>query len=159
MLHALVAVYYFPPAPVNSYRWVAMARHLRTLGIEVTILTTRSFGTSPLDSELPVVRTADAAGSAVLRRLLKRPPDPAVAAAPDASPPGLLTRFFVPDPLVLSWNPWALAAANRLLRSGAFDCFVTSSPPLSTSLLGPVVCKRTAWLCDLRDPWRFEDLR
>ena len=161
MIRVLVAVYYFPPAPVNSYRWVAMARHLRAFGVEVTILTTRSFGRSSVDQEMQVIRTGDAAASPTLRRLLGRESisESALVAPPDQAPPGLLTRLIVPDPLIVSWNPWALFAARGLLRSNAFDCFVTSTPANSTALLGPLAGRRTAWLCDLRDPWRFEDLR
>src|SRR5215207_177195 len=78
----LIVTYYFPPeSSVGAHRWRAMSRWLRRLGHEVTVLTTRAFGTLPDDAE-GTVRTFDLAASPALRRLLRRAPPraPAVAA-------------------------------------------------------------------------------
>src|SRR4051812_42917774 len=72
VLRVLIAAYYFPPAPVNSARWVTMSRYLQELGVDATVLTTGAFGSADVDRELKVVRTRDAARSPLLRRLLRR---------------------------------------------------------------------------------------
>lgn len=87
-LRVLVVSYFYPPDDsVGSHRWPAMARYLRRLGHEVTILTTSAFGTLP-DDEPWVVRTRDLQGAATLRRLLRRPPVVAGASAPANGAPG-----------------------------------------------------------------------
>src|SRR4051812_36892654 len=160
-LRVLIATYYFPPAPVNSARWVTMSRYLRELGVDATVLTTSAFGSADVDRELKVVRTRDAAGSPLLRRLLRRgkAPTEGGVALIEKPPPRILTGTLVPDPLVAAWNPFALRAAIRLHRKASFDCFVTSSPANSTHLLGLFLRRAMPWLCDFRDPWRYEDIR
>lgn len=160
-LRVLVATYYFPPAPVNSARWVTMSRYLREFGVDATVLTTSAFGSAEVDRELKVVRTRDAAGSSLLRGFLRRgkAPTDREGTVVEKPPPRILTGTLVPDPLLVAWNPFALRAATRLHRTASFDCLVTSSPANSTHLLGLILRRSMPWLCDLRDPWRYEDLR
>ena len=171
----LIITYYFPPeTSVGAHRWRAMSRWLRRLGHEVTILTTRAFGTLPDDIE-GTERTFDLAGSTTLRRLLRRPeldtePAPAEGAPPHAAPPGaegrsqkvpaILGDLLVPDAQVLGWDPAAAQAARRLVRERRIDCVITSGPPHSTHLI-PLALghRRPAWIADFRDGWGFEPLR
>ena len=76
-------------------------------------------------------------------------------------PPGrVLTSVIVPDALVVSWLPAALATVRRLVRAGDVDCLVTFSPPESTHLIGLLLGRRRpAWVAEFRDGWRFEPLR
>jgi glycosyltransferase involved in cell wall biosynthesis len=154
----VVVTYFFPPSTaVGGARWAAMARHLRAIGHEVTVVTSRVHGEAADDQVVP---TWDLAGTDVLRRLLRRPAlaQPGAAVA-DTPAPGLLTRVLVPDAHVVSWLPGALSAVRRLLRRERVDALVTSGPPNSAHLVGLALGReRPAWLADFRDGWRFEPL-
>src|SRR5829696_123481 len=96
----LLVTYYYPPdVSVGSHRWPAMARYLRELGHELTVLTTSAFGTLP-DDEPWVMRTADLQGLTRLRRLLGRAPEMGPSAAPAPPAPWYLSDALVPDALV-----------------------------------------------------------
>jgi glycosyltransferase involved in cell wall biosynthesis len=138
-----------------------MARSLRELGHEVTILTTSAFGTLP-DDDPWVVRSGDLQSLDRLRRLLRRPPVRAGErpAAPMPPPPWYLVDVIVPDTYLASWVPFAVRAMRRLVRERAIDCVITNGPPHSTHLLGLALGRRRpAWIVDLEDGWRFESLR
>jgi glycosyltransferase involved in cell wall biosynthesis len=160
----LIITYYFPPeTSVGAHRWRAMSRWLRRLGHEVTVLTTRAFGTLPDDLE-GTERTYDLAASPTLRRLLRRPPastptpgDPQMG---EGAPPAIVADLVVPDAHLVGWNPAAAWVARRLVREREIDCVITSSPPQSTHLI-PLALgrRRPAWIADFRDGWRFEPLR
>jgi glycosyltransferase involved in cell wall biosynthesis len=163
MTHRILLVrYYYPPDPsVGSHRWHALARHLRRLGNEVTVLTTSAFGTMP-DDDGQVVRTPDIVTSGLLRRLLRRPPISSAGMPTPrlVPPPRLLSDGPVPDPWLITWLPFVVPAVRRLLRSGKYDCLVTSSPPHSTHLVGLAVRRnRPLWIADFEDGWRFDALR
>jgi glycosyltransferase involved in cell wall biosynthesis len=157
----LIVNYFYPPVPANTARWLSMARHLRRLGHAVSILTTGAFGAHTDDEVNRVVRTGDAAALGSLRKLMGRPPlAKTIGGAPaGSSAVGLLTRTVVPDPYLLSWGPWAVATGSRVVREWGIECVITSTPVESAALVGRVLARRTAWLCDLRDPWTFESLR
>jgi glycosyltransferase involved in cell wall biosynthesis len=166
-LRILVVSYYFPPNPLaGSHRWESMAHALRGLGHEVTVITTDAAGV--LGSDEPwVIRTSDLQTSPTLRRLLRRPDTiaagardvaPAVAdAAPE--PSRLFTRGLVPDTWVVSWLPYAVRAARRVIRERGIEVVITNSPPDSTHLLGLALGRdRPAWVADFDDGWRYEAL-
>jgi glycosyltransferase involved in cell wall biosynthesis len=170
----LIITYYFPPeTSVGAHRWRAMSQWLRRLGHEVTVLTTRAFGTLPDDAD-GTDRTSDLAASSTLRRLLRRPqaqPAPGAATsrtgskapgAPRTSQkvPAILSDLLVPDAHVLGWDPVAARAARRLVRERKIDCVITSSPPHSSHLIPLALGRhRPAWIADFRDGWGFEPLR
>jgi glycosyltransferase involved in cell wall biosynthesis len=144
-----------------------MAQVLREqLGHEVTVLTTGASGS--LDSDSPwVVRTGDLQASPTLRRLLRRPPPDLPPTQPDRSalgddapePSRLFTRFLVPDSWVLTWLPYLVPAARRLIRERRIEAIVTNGPPDSTHLLGLALGrKRPAWIADFDDGWRYEPI-
>jgi glycosyltransferase involved in cell wall biosynthesis len=143
-----------------------MSQTLRELGHEVTILTTRASGS--LDTDTPwVIRTRDLQATTALRRLLRRPPSGGEArfdggrpAAEDQLEPSrVFTRGLVPDSWVLTWLPYAIPAARRLIAERGIQAIVTSGPPDSTHLLGLALGRtRPAWIADFRDGWRYEPL-
>jgi glycosyltransferase involved in cell wall biosynthesis len=160
----LVIAYHYPPDPsVGAHRWVAMARYLRELGHEVTVLTTRVFGTLP-DDDRWVVRGDDLAANERLRRVLRRPSlQHQAAPAPPAElvSSALFTRVVVPDTYALTWVPFAQRLARSLVCDRAIDCVITSGPPHSLHLCGQWLSRGStgpAWLADYRDGWRFEPL-
>lgn len=161
----LVVTYFYPPdVSVGSLRWPPLARALRELGHEVTVLTTSAFG-ALADDEPWVVRTRDLEAPGLARRLLRRPPAPLTAggaAAPGAAAPRMLTDGPVPDAKVISWLPFVVPALRRLVAERGIECVISNGPPDSTHLaplaLGPRG-RRPAWLVDLEDGWRFEPQR
>jgi glycosyltransferase involved in cell wall biosynthesis len=159
----LVLTYHWPPfTGAGAPRWSAMVRHLRGLGHEVTVVTTSLWGSSRPGAEEGVIRTRDLAAIGALRRFLCRP-DPGAArgeAAGGGSAAGVRSRLFVPDPFVVSWAPFAAAAARRVIRGRRIDCVITSSPPDSVHLAGFALGRRRpAWIAELRDGWTLEPLR
>src|SRR4051794_7057316 len=162
-MRLLVVTYPFPPMPsTGSNRWTAMTRYLGALGHEVTGLPTAAFGSLPDDEAHDVIRVPDVVATPRLRRLLRRPPlpEPGQAAAPDVTPPKILTDVVVPDIYAITWAPAAALAARRLHRERRFDAVVTTSPYESTHLvalaLGP---SGPAWVADFRDSWAWQPWR
>jgi glycosyltransferase involved in cell wall biosynthesis len=157
----LVLSYYFPPDPsIGGARWSAMSEWLRRAGHEVTVITSRASGGGG-QADPWVERTFDIGAVDTARRLLRRstvlPAErPAVAHKP---PPWWFTDVIVPDECLLTWFPSALRRARRIVKEREIDCVITSGPPNSTHLIGPMLGKgRPAWIADLRDGWRFEPL-
>ena len=153
--------YYFPPNPLpGSHRWDSMAETLRELGHDVTVVSTNASGDLPTDSPW-VVRTGDLQASPTLRRLLRRSEHQGGAVTADGFPEQsrLFSRGLVPDSWVVTWLPYVIPTARRIIRERHIDAVVTSGPPDSTHLLGLALGRhRPAWIADFEDGWRFEPL-
>jgi glycosyltransferase involved in cell wall biosynthesis len=140
-----------------------MVKYLRRLGHEVTVMTAAPPGHTP-GAEAGVVRTANLNSSPLLRRLLLRPAavaaQPAASGASSVAASPVLWKGIVPDPWLITWNPYAWRATRRHFDAGSVDCIITSSPSESTHLV-PLALgrKRPAWVADFRDGWSFEPLR
>ena len=143
-----------------------MAQTLRELGHEVTVVTTRALGSLSTDSPW-VVRTGDLQASPALRRLLRRPlpyrPDEqdggSVVSDGAAEPSRIFTRGLVPDSWVVTWLPYLIPAARRVIRERRIEALVTNGPPDSTHLLGLALGRnRPPWIADFDDGWRYEPL-
>jgi glycosyltransferase involved in cell wall biosynthesis len=66
----------------------------------------------------------------------------------------------VPDIYAATWLPGAAAAARRLVRTGEFDCIITTSPYESGHLVALALGRRRPpWIVDMRDAWTFEPYR
>ena len=153
----LLVAYFYPPCrDTGALRPAAMARWLRRLGHEVTVLTTSAYGES---AEPGVVQTADAQ-----RWRARLGGHDRIDALFDSDTytgrPHPLSRVIVPEPLLAAWAPFARARAIRLNRERHFDCVITSSPPESAHLIGRALRRRgVPWVADVRDAWTFEPLR
>ena len=143
-----------------------MAQTLRDLGHEVTVITTNASGTLSTDSPW-VVRTGDLQASPTLRRLLRRPFSDAPAeqdggsvVSDDAPEPSrIFTRGLVPDSWVLTWLPYLIPVARRVISKRRIEALITNGPPDSTHLLGLALGrKRPAWIADFDDGWRYEPI-
>jgi glycosyltransferase involved in cell wall biosynthesis len=167
----LIVSYAFPPMPtVGANRWDAMARHLRLLGNDVTVVTTSAFGPMrDADDERHVRRAGDLTSSPWLRRALGRgslppPSDVSAAGASGAHAerplPESLRKILVPDLYLATWVPQALMLARNVVEERRIDCVITTSPYESAHLIGPVLRRRgPAWIADFRDGWSFEPHR
>jgi glycosyltransferase involved in cell wall biosynthesis len=155
----LVAYFYPPSRDTGVLRPAAMAKWLRRLGHEVTVLTTSAYGTGPGDAAEDVVRTADA--QRWRARLAGKDSIGALFDAPTYSgKPHPLSKVIVPEALAAAWMPFARARALRLQKERPFDCVITSSPPESAHAIGYALRRRgVPWVADIRDAWTFEPLR
>lgn len=153
----LLVAYFYPPCrDTGALRPAALAKWLRRLGHEVTVLTTSAYGPS---DEPGVVQSADAQ----LWRARLGGAD-RIDALFDADTyggrPHPLSRLIVPEPLALAWAPFARRRAVALARERPLDCVITTSPPESVHGIGAALQRRgIAWVADLRDGWTFEPLR
>ena len=160
----LAITYYYPPQPGSgSNRWEAMVKYLRRLGHEVDVITAAPRGHAP-GTEVGVVRTANLNSNALLRRLLLRRQAVTTQSAADFAPSvaasQVLWKGIVPDPWLVTWNPYAWRAVRRHLELTSVDCVITSSPAESTHLVGLALGRRRpAWVADFRDGWSYEPLR
>jgi glycosyltransferase involved in cell wall biosynthesis len=139
-----------------------MVRYLKRLGHDVRVITAAPPG-HPSGEDDGIIRTASLNADPRLRRLLLRHRGAAQTSPSTAGSgvvPPLLWQLIVPDPWLLTWNPYALRALRAQVSSWPADCLITSSPAESTHLLalalGP---RRPAWIADLRDGWCFEPVR
>ena len=159
-MRILLVAYFYPPSrDTGALRPTAMAKWLRRLGHEVTVLTTSAYGPGDDDASEDVVRTADAQ-----RWRARLAGKDSVGALFDSSTysgkPHPLSKVVVPEALAAAWMPFARSRALRLHRERPFDCVITSSPPESVHAIGHALKRRgVPWVADLRDAWTFEPLR
>jgi glycosyltransferase involved in cell wall biosynthesis len=156
----LLVAYFYPPCrDTGVLRPAAMAKWLRRLGHEVTVLTTSAYGTSEADAAEDVIRTADA--QRWRARLAGKDSIGAIFDSPTYSGrPHPLSRLLVPEALVAAWLPFARSRALRLQRERRFDSVITTSPPESAHAVGFALQRRgLPWVADVRDAWTFESLR
>jgi glycosyltransferase involved in cell wall biosynthesis len=156
----LLVAYFYPPCKdTGVLRPAAMAKWLRRLGHEVTVLTTSAYGVEPDDAEAGIVRTADAQ-----RWRARLHGERQIGALFDSDTysgrPHPLSKVLVPEPLVAAWMPFARSRALALQRRAHFDCVITTSPPESVHAVGMALRRRgVPWVADVRDGWTFEPLR
>lgn len=155
----LVAYFYPPSRDTGVLRPAAMAKWLRRLGHDVTVLTTSAYGPGEGDASEDVVRTADA--QRWRARLAGKDSIGALFDSPTYSgKPHPLSTVVVPEALAAAWMPFARSRALRMHRERRFDCVITSSPPESVHAVGFALHRRgVPWVADLRDAWTFEPLR
>jgi len=128
----LVTVYAYPPSLLSAaVRWGALTKYLAEMGHSITVITSDSFGTPSAADPVHVVRPQTLETS---RFMSRRDLNPRV-----------------------SWAPFALRQARRLLRQQTYDCLITTSPPESAHLVGLMLGRRRPpWIADFRDGWCFE---
>jgi glycosyltransferase involved in cell wall biosynthesis len=148
-----------PSGLIAARRVAALAKYLARHGFEITVLTSKMSGEGEIAGAKEVVRTPDllASGLNWRRRSL---------AVMSTGAPGVYRRpsrvqsMLVPDPAVISWLPFALPRALRLVREQSFDCVLTTSPPQTAHLVGAALARRgVRWVAELRDGWTFEPPR
>ncbi len=136
-----------------------MTKYLTRQGHRITVLTSVLGGTGPVADAFRTIRTRDLLVSRINWRRSNLSAIKGEAKA-DYAEPSALGAWLVPDLEVVGWTPFAIATAQRLLRSDHFDCVITTSPPRSAHLIGALVQRQgLPWLADFRDGWNFESHR
>ena len=158
----LISHFYPPSDMVAARRPAALAKYLSALGHRVTVLTSGAWGERPAAEEpaAAVVRTGDLMTSRLnWRRDQLRAWTGESNVGHYREGASWPARVLVPDVAVLTWLPYLLPAAMKLVMRARFDCAITTSGPESVHLVGLALRERgVAWIADLRDGWRFETL-
>jgi glycosyltransferase involved in cell wall biosynthesis len=125
------------------------------------VLTSLASGRGPLPEAAAVIRTRDLIVSGVNWRRAHFESARGDNPAGYAAKPSRLASAVVPDLSLITWFPFALAAALRITRSRRFDCVITTSPPESAHLVGLALrrLRGISWIADLQDGWTFEATR
>ncbi len=158
----LIAFYYPPTSGGGVERTIQFSRRLPLLGVDVEMLV-------PTDAKW----LAEDPGSVerippyvLVHRVpyrgpsLRQLPGERIRQAPSALHRLALRarlapqRAFLPDANA-PWLADVVPAAVRLLRSGRFDAFVTTTPPHTVAVAGRLIADRVdvPWIADWRDPW------
>lgn len=162
--HLLMIVPFFPPMGGGGvYRPLSFVRYLPDHGWRTTVIAPRGEAfwirdpslAAKIPAECRVIRTATLSGQGVLSAARSKG-----AGAQSRSSRGFAlgrragAALLVPD-TYLGWFPFALRAALREARTGAFDAVYSTSPPETSHLVGDAVRARTRlpWVADFRDPW------
>jgi glycosyltransferase involved in cell wall biosynthesis len=156
----LVSYFYPPTRDTGARRPAAMAKWLDRLGWDVTVLTTRAFGSGePAAGDIRVLRSRDL--QTVRARIGGHERiDSLFDSDTYTGRPHPLSKVIVPEPLAVAWAPFARRAALNAHHERPFDCVLTTSPPESAHTIGHALHRRgIPWVADIRDAWTFEPLR
>jgi len=149
-----------PPSGIIAARRIGgLVKYLGRAGYRITVLTSRISGEGEIEGAAAVARTRDLFAT----QLNWRRGSFQAMSAQGAATYSRASRFeslAVPDLGAVSWLPYALPAALRLVRRERFDCVITSSPPQSAHLIGRALKRRgVPWIAELRDGWTFDPPR
>lgn len=151
----LLVAHLTPPSPLSAARRPGgFAKHLARRGHRVIVLTSALSGPGPMEGAARVVRTRDLMRSRFNWRRGSFDVLEGRAGPSDALPPSRLEGLVVPDLALVTWLPFALPAARRLVARERPDAVWTTGPPPSTNLIGAAL--GLPWVADVRDGWRFE---
>lgn len=149
-----------PPSPLSAARRTAgFAKYLGRHGHRVVVLCSRISGSGPVEGAQRVVRTRDLMASRFNYRAASLEAISGQAGqAAAAPPPSKLEQVVVPDLALVTWVPFAIPSALRLVDEERPDVVWTTGPPPSTNLIGLALQQRRGlpWIADIRDGWRFE---
>jgi len=175
-LNLLLITFSFPPAGgVGVLRALSLAKYLPENGVRVDVLTARNAPAVGKDrtllrqipTEVTVHRTWTLDLPFWLRKSVKKivtggkaKPSPAPAATTQSGKGGNPLKQFIgnlllPDPQV-GWLPFALPAAERIIRNRAIDAVIITVPPFSSVRLATRLRKifpSLPIIVDFRDEW------
>jgi glycosyltransferase involved in cell wall biosynthesis len=162
-LRVLLIAFYYPPTSGGGVeRTLQFSRRLPALGVDVELLVptdAKWLAEDPASvSRIPndvVVHRVKSRGPS-LRQLpgdrIRQAPTTARKLAVRASLAP--QRLFLPDANA-PWLADVVPAALKLLKTGRFDAFITTTPPHTVAVAGRLIRARTdvPWIADWRDPW------
>ena len=167
----LILSYYWPPSGGSGVqRWMYFAKHLKQLGWEPIVITVDEYQAAypVMDSSLleevkdiKVIKTSTReplrfysllvsgnSQSGIPQAEVKRKNFFGKAAA------YIRGNYFIPDARK-GWIPYAVKAAQKVIREENISHLITTGPPHSTHLAGLQLKKQFSlnWWIDFRDPW------
>ena len=167
----MILSYYWPPSGGSGVqRWMYFAKYLKQLGWEPIVITVdeKQAAYPQLDQSLlkevegiRVVKTSTREPLRLYSRLIS---GKAVKGIPQGEVNtknvfGKLAayirgNYFIPDARK-GWVPFAVKAAQKLLKQENIEHLITTGPPHSTHLAGLQLIDlfRLNWWVDFRDPW------
>jgi glycosyltransferase involved in cell wall biosynthesis len=163
----LIFAYFFPPiGGAGVQRTVKFAKYLPDEGWDPTIVTVHSRAywmadpslAQELGPRVSVLRTKSLTGLSLLRSIAPKqagsPGQMRTSSAGIRRLRRLASWVLLPDSY-RGWVPFAVRAAERLLRRERFDLILTTSSPDSAHLIGLALSRRWGipWIADFRDPW------
>ncbi len=173
MEKVLILTYYWPPSGgPGVQRWLKFVKYLPEYGYDPVVITVDPhLATYPVVdtglnddvlSGIEIVKTSTREPYALYKKIFgkKQVPHSGFANEEGQGPGSALSRFirgnfFIPDARK-GWNPFAISAAEKLLKKYRIKTLITTSPPHSTQLAGLMLKKKYPhlnWIADLRDPW------
>jgi glycosyltransferase involved in cell wall biosynthesis len=153
----LLVCYYFPPmGGAGVGRPLALFKHLPAFGIECDVLTVKPVLYRLYEPELLEgldLRKIYRAGSRDPQRLMHLMGIRKIRGSAINRAKRISDRFF-PDPKV-GWVSRAVKLGRVLLENKRYNCLVTTSPPISSHLVGAKLSRefRLPWVADFRDFW------
>ncbi|MCH1431656.1 MAG: glycosyltransferase family 4 protein [Flavobacteriaceae bacterium] len=167
----LILSYYWPPSGGSGVqRWMYFAKYLKQLGYEPIVVTVAESQASypvldpSLIQEVEGIRVIKTATREPLRWYScltsgdskKGIPQGEVQTTSIFGKIAAYIRgnFFIPDARK-GWVPFAVKAAQAVLKQEKIHCLITTGPPHSTHLAGLQLAKQFQlnWWVDFRDPW------
>lgn len=167
----LIISYYWPPSGGSGVqRWMYFVKYLKIFGWDPYVLTVdeNSAAYPVLDlslvsevKDIPTTRTQTREPLKCYSRLNSASSNGGIpqGAVDTKTLFGKFTafirgNFFVPDARK-GWRPFALRAAQKLIKEQGIGKVVTTGPPHSTHLVGAQLQKEFGlkWVVDMRDPW------
>ena len=171
MNKVLIISYYWTPAGgVAVQRWLKFSKYLAEYGWQPVILTVENGSYPYIDeslaaqvpSNIKVYRTKTFEPFELYNLLRGKRGKAVPLAVATASKPSLFQRlsafiranFFIPDAR-RGWIPYAVHAAENIIKEEGIDLIVTTGPPHSTHLIGQQLKAKykLPWVADFRDPW------
>jgi glycosyltransferase involved in cell wall biosynthesis len=153
----LIVTQHAPPSPlVGARRPAALAKELSRRGHVVSVLTSLASGGGPVPHAAKTVRSRDLLTTRLNWRRGSLQAQQGARPGPyrEAS---RLESMLVPDVSAVTWLPFALPRARALATRLRPDCVITTGPPQSAHLVGPIVSRLgAAWIADLRDGWTYD---
>jgi glycosyltransferase involved in cell wall biosynthesis len=171
MKNILIVTYYWPPSGGAAVqRWLSFANLLAEQNSVYVLTVNEKKATFQLRDESLVrevhpsikvhtTNTREPFGIFTLLFGKKSIPKPAFSNEDNPSFIKKTTRFirgnlFIPDPRK-GWKPFALKAAEQLMKDTNFDCVITAGPPHSTHFIGEALKQKHGlfWIADFHDLW------
>jgi len=167
----LILSYYWPPSGGSGVqRWMYFAKHLKQLGWEPIVITVDEYQAaypvmdpSLLEEvkDIQVIKTSTREPLRFYSLLVSGNPQSGIPQAEvkrknffGKAAAYIRGNYFIPDARK-GWIPYAVKAAQKVIREENISHLITTGPPHSTHLAGLQLKKQFSlnWWIDFRDPW------
>lgn len=149
MRNLLVLAYHYPPvAGGGVFRTLKFVKYLPSYGWNPTVVSVRRSKFSPTDDSL--LKEIPEHSRTIRTRSLE---SKLMAYAP--SHIGLSSKLYLMPDEMISWYPFAISQATKVIRSDTIKVIYSTAPPYTSLLIGASLKLRTGLplVIDFRDPW------